>query len=125
MSLPGSVFLFLVVLALLFVAVDLPLGAGLCILAAFFIAVVKAGSGTAAAGKAIGKTLAAGVRQDVSKAKGAVPDTSVFVKGFENAGELTAQQLHAPDTHQFKYKGIGAVGEACQRMIEYFKKLFG
>ena len=114
----------LLALAAVFVAFDMALPAGVCILAAFFIAIVKVGSDTVKTSKSVGKALGAGIRKDVREAEGGIPDSGVFVKGIENAGDLVADQIHAPDTHQFKYKGIGAVGEACKGLIDSFKKLF-
>ena len=119
-----SIFLSLIAATLAFIFLDQLLPAGLCIIAAFFIALAKAGKKTVKAAKVTGQVFSAGIREDVSKADGAYPDTAVFVKGVENAGDLTAQQLHAKDKQRFKYKGIGAFGEACSRLIESFKKLF-
>ena len=124
MKLNWSIFLSLIAAALLFIFLDLLLPAGLCIIAALFIGLAKVGKKTVKAAKVTGQVFSSGVREEVSKAEGASPDTSVFAKGVENAGDLTAQQLHAKDKQRFKYKGIGAVGEACGRLIESFKRLF-
>ncbi len=119
-----SIFLSLIAATLAFILLDQPLLAGLCALAAFFIALAKAGKKTVKAAKVTGQVFSAGVREDVSKAEGAAVDTGVFIQGVQNAGDLAAQQLHAKDKQRFKYKGIGAVGEACSRLIDSFKRLF-
>lgn len=124
MKLNWSIFLSLIAATLAFIFLDQPLPAGLCALAAFIIALAKAGKKTVKAAKVTGQVFSSGVREDVSKAEGAEPDAAIFVKGVENAGDLTAQQLHAKDKQRFKYKGIGAVGEACNRLVDSFKRLF-
>ncbi len=119
-----EIFLSLIAATLAFIFLDQPLPAGLCAIAAFIIALAKVGKKTAKAAKVTGQVFSSGVREDVSKAEGAAVDAGVFVQGVQNAGDLTAQQLHAKDKQRFKYKGIGAVGEACGRLIDGFKRLF-
>ena len=119
-----GIFLALLALALAFVYIDEPLAAGICVLAAFFIAFASTGKKTAKGGKATAKSLSQGVMEEVEKSDGTYPDGGVFVEGIRNAADLTGQQMFAKDGQEFRYKGHGASVGAAERIMAYFKKLF-
>ncbi len=119
-----SFLLLLVAATLFFVLIDQAVLAGLCILAALFIALAnffgKAGKVT----KSTGKALTKGMGEQAGKAEAESPDSSVLEEGIGNAADLAGHQAFAPDKYQFKFKGLGALGEASQRLIDWFKKAF-
>ena len=86
-----GIFLSLLALALAFVYIDEPLAAGICVLAAFFLAFASTGKKTAKGGKATAKSLSLGVAEEVEKSEGTYPDSGVFVEGIRNAGDLAGQ----------------------------------
>jgi len=125
--------LMLIALAMFFVYLDQGLAAGLCFIAAVAMLAARLLSKTGHAAKSVGEGLAKGVREDVSKAETGHPDFSVAKEGIENAVDLAGQQMYAGynrkkpyigDQHQFKFKGLGAFGEAAQKIIDTFGKVF-
>ncbi len=119
-----SIIFLLIIAGFGFIAIDQPLPAGLCFIAAVLLLIVKTVKKTVQAAGATAGVMGYGVKEEVSKAKGNYPDPNVFKEGIENAIDLTAQQVHAPDTHKFKYKGVGAFGEGCNKLIDAFKRVF-
>jgi len=129
-------FLAFVAAAMFFVFVDQGLLAGLCAIAAILIAVARIASKTGKTARETGKALTKNIGKELSEAETGFPDKSILEEGAKNAADLAGQQLmagsirntksrkFAKDNYQFKFKGLGSVGEACQRLIDGFKKVF-
>ncbi len=129
-----KLFVFLVFIAagLFFIYIDQALLAGLCLLAGLFAGIAWFLSGSYRASKSVVSGMTKGIPEQVSKADTGYPDSGILEESVKNAAGLTGQQMFAGrkkqpyrgDQHQFKFKGLGSVGEACQRLIDSFKKVF-
>jgi len=117
-------FLTFIAAGLFFILVDQALLAGLCFLAALLVLATKLFTGTAHVTKTTAGALTKGMKEEVSKAETTHPDSTVLEEGVQGAANLAGQQLYAPDTHQFKLKGFSAIGAACQKIVDLFKKTF-
>jgi len=119
---------------ILFIAIDLPLAAGLCFVAAGFIAAIRLLAGTGKAVKTVSKGATKGMWTGLSKAETAGPAFDVGKEGLDNAADLVGQQAFAGsqkdgrkivgDQYQFKFKGLGRLAGASQKLIDSFKKIF-
>ena len=107
--------------AAFFAAIDQAFLAGICVIAALFILVSRILTKSKSTAKSVGKELIGEIGEDVKKIGPAGIDAGVAMEGVQNMADLAGQQANAPDTHQFKFRGIG---EASQRFIDYFKKVF-
>jgi len=125
--------LVLLAVALFFVFIDQALLAGLCFVAACFFFLARFLSKTGHVAKSAGKGLAKGVKEDFEKADTSSPDFSVAEEGFRNMADIAGQQMYAGykpkkpfigDSYQFKFKGLGALADASQKLIDTFKKVF-
>lgn len=120
----AEVLLALVAACLFFVLVEQPLLAGLALIAAVFCAVswfLSKGWGTS---KAVGKGFVKGIPEQVSGAEPSGPGLSIAEEGLGNAAGVAGQQLYARDSQQLRFKGVGSVRGACERLIELFGKAF-
>ena len=119
-----AVLLLLIAAGLFFVWIDQALAAGLFLIAALLVAAFWLLKGTGKAARETAGAMTKGMAEEAAKAETQSPESSLLKEGVENAGQLAGQQAFAPDTHQFKLKGFGAIGEACERLAERFKKAF-
>lgn len=117
-------FLLFLAAGLFFVLVEQAFLAGLSFIAALLTGLVWFFSRTARLAKATGKGLAKGIPEEVSKAETGSPDFAVLEESFKNAADTAGQQLYARDSQQFRFKGVGALQEASQRLMDLFKKAF-
>ena len=125
--------LMLIALAMGFVYFDQGLLAGLSFIVGCLALLGTVLSKSGRAVKVAGKGLVKGVREDVSKADTGHPDFSVVKEGVENMADLAGHQAYAgrkqgkpyiDGSHQFKFKGLGSLSTASQKLIDTFKKVF-
>lgn len=121
-TLEGALFPILIAGCLLFILIDQPLASGICFIAAALLFLARAANKTAGFAKATGQVLVTGIKADVGKAEGSHPDPAILRRGIENAADLAGQQANAPDKYRFKRKA--GLGEAGNKLIETFKKIF-
>lgn len=128
-----GIFLSLAAIGLFFALINQALLSGLFFLGAFLYLLTAFLLGTGKAAKGTAKVLTKGMHSELEKADTTALDGSVLEAGVKNAADLAGQQLYAGkndakpyigDNYQFKYKGTGAAGDAFQRLIDTFKKLF-
>ncbi len=123
----------LIALAMTAVYFDQALIAGVCFVGGCIALLGTVFSKGGAVAKEAGKGLVKGVREDVSKADTGHPDFSVVKEGVENMADLAGHQAYAgrkqgkpyiDGSHQFKFKGLGSLSTASQKLIDTFKKVF-
>ena len=119
-----SFFLLFLAAGLFFVLIEQAVLAGLSLIAALIVGFAWFFSRTARLAKATGKGLTKGVVEEVSKAETGSPDFAVLEESFKNAADVAGQQLYARDSQQFRFKGVGALQQASQRLVDLFKKVF-
>lgn len=124
--------LLLFALATVFLAIEEALLAGMCLAAAALILAARILSKTAKGTKAVGSALTHGIEEDAEKADTAGFETGVAKKGLENMADLAGHQAfsgqkkwhYIGDQHQFKFKGMPSISDACNTLIDSFKKVF-
>ncbi len=127
-------FLALVAAGVFFVVVEQGFFAALFFLAALFLFIARAIVGTGKAAKATVGGGTKGMWLESAEAKTSGPAFGVMEEGVKNAADMAEQQLVAGekakghnfrgDQYQFRFKGWGVLGEACQKLIDSFHKVF-
>ena len=117
-----AVILALIAAGLFFILINHVLLEMLCIIAAVLIAIAGFFSKTKTTAERIGKSGKKGMWKGLQEAETGHPDKAILDDAVSGAGEISGQQVGAPDSH--KFKATNNIGGAAEKMIDYFKKAF-